>query len=83
MNLHLVLQILYGIVVGWLAGIVVQGRGLGLLPNLIFGVLGAILGNAFVKYFHIPVPEVWWGTLGVSVGGAVVLLIVLRLILRD
>ena len=79
MHLHLILEILCGIIVGWLAGIVVQGKGLGLLPDLIIGALGAFLGAFFIHAFHIQVAT-FWGALGVSVGGAVVLLIVLRMI---
>jgi uncharacterized membrane protein YeaQ/YmgE (transglycosylase-associated protein family) len=82
MHLHLILEILCGIIVGWLAGIVVQGKGMGLLPNLIIGALGAFLGAVFIREFHIHVAT-FWGALGVSVGGAVVLLIVLRIIKND
>jgi uncharacterized membrane protein YeaQ/YmgE (transglycosylase-associated protein family) len=80
MHLYFILQILCGILVGWLAGIVVQGRGLGLLPDLIIGVLGAVLGGTFLSVLHIQMAGGVWGDLAVSVGGAVVLLIVIRMI---
>lgn len=81
MSLHFILLlILCGIVVGWLAGLVVQGKGSGLLLNLIIGVLGSILGNTIVSLFHIHVIEGFLGVLAVSVGGAVLLLILLRII---
>ncbi len=80
MHLYFFLQILCGILVGWLAGIVVQGRGLGLLPDLIIGVLGAVLGGTVLSVLHIHVGGGLLGDLGVSVAGAVVLLIVLRII---
>ena len=80
MQVHFILEILCGILVGWLAGLVVQGRGMGLLPNLIIGVLGAVLGGTFLSVLHIQMAGGIWGDLGVSVGGAVVLLIVLRMI---
>lgn len=82
MDSHIIFQIISGIIVGWLAGIVVQGKGLGLLPDLIIGALGAFLGAFLAHFFHIPV-EGFWAALGVSVGGAVVLLIVLRVIRND
>ena len=83
MDTHLIFQILSGIIVGWLAGLVVQGRGMGLVLDLIIGVLGAILGSVVVKFFHIPVPAGFWGTLGASVGGAAILVIILRLVKND
>jgi len=80
MPLHFIFQILCGIVVGWLAGLVVQGNGSGLLLNLIIGVLGSVLGNTIVSLFHIHVIDGFLGVLAVSVGGAVILLILLRIL---
>jgi uncharacterized membrane protein YeaQ/YmgE (transglycosylase-associated protein family) len=82
MHTNLIFQILAGILVGWLAGIVVQGKGMGLLPDLIIGALGAFLGAVLAHVFHIQI-EGFWGALGISVVGAVVLLIVLRIIKSD
>jgi uncharacterized membrane protein YeaQ/YmgE (transglycosylase-associated protein family) len=82
MPFHFILQILSGVVVGWLAGLLVQGEGMGLIADLVIGVLGSVLGNTVVSYFHIHVFSGFWGTLSVSVGGAVVLLIFIRMIKR-
>ena len=40
----LILFLLIGIVAGWLASTLMKGRGLGLVGNLIVGVIGAFLG---------------------------------------
>ncbi len=37
--------LLIGLVAGWIAGLVMKGRGFGLLGNLLVGVLGAIIGG--------------------------------------
>ena len=37
--------LLIGLVAGWIAGLVMKGRGFGLLGNLLLGVLGAIVGG--------------------------------------
>jgi uncharacterized membrane protein YeaQ/YmgE (transglycosylase-associated protein family) len=71
-----------GLVAGWLAGVLVKGRGFGVIGDLVVGVVGAVLGG-------------WlFGTLGASAGGglpgsivvatvgAVVLLLIVRLIKR-
>jgi uncharacterized membrane protein YeaQ/YmgE (transglycosylase-associated protein family) len=48
MNNH-AMQVLWFVVVGvvasWLAGRVMEGKGFGLLGNLVVGVLGAVLGG--------------------------------------
>jgi uncharacterized membrane protein YeaQ/YmgE (transglycosylase-associated protein family) len=46
-----------GAVAGWLAGVILEGGGFGLLVNIVVGILGAIVGGfAF-------------GLLGISAGG--------------
>ncbi|MGH7740018.1 MAG: GlsB/YeaQ/YmgE family stress response membrane protein [bacterium] len=78
---QLIWDILVGIVIGWLAGLVVQGKGLGILGNMVVGILGAILGGYLSGFLHVSVSG-FWSALGMSVLGAVVLLVLLRLI-RD
>jgi uncharacterized membrane protein YeaQ/YmgE (transglycosylase-associated protein family) len=37
--------LLIGLVAGWLAGVVMRGRGFGILGNLAVGVLGSLVGG--------------------------------------
>jgi len=37
--------IIAGIVAGWLAGLVVRGRGFGLIGDLVIGLLGGLVGG--------------------------------------
>lgn len=41
----LVLLLLVGAIAGWLAGVVMKGRGFGLVGNLIVGIIGALVGG--------------------------------------
>ncbi len=43
--------IVVGLIVGFLAGIVIRGRGYGLAGNLIIGVAGGLLGGWLASYF--------------------------------
>jgi len=69
-----------GLIAGWLAS-VVAGGGFGLLGDIIVGVVGAFIGCFIFRGLHIRVP---WsgvpGTILVAFVGALVLLVVLRLI---
>ena len=77
----LIIFLLIGAVAGWLAGQIMRGGGLGLLGNIVVGVIGALIGG-------------WlFGALGIAVGGligsiiaatvgAIILLALLRLIKR-
>ncbi|MET0072288.1 MAG: GlsB/YeaQ/YmgE family stress response membrane protein [Candidatus Thiodiazotropha sp.] len=45
--------LLIGIVAGWFAGLIMKGRGHGLLGNLLLGVLGALIGGYLFEFFAI------------------------------
>lgn len=72
-------EILIGILAGWLAGQIVKGRGMGVLVDLIVGIIGALLGGwifgmlGMASYGLI-------GQLVVATVGAVILLLLIRLI---
>ncbi len=71
--------LLVGILTGWLASKLVQGKGMGILPDMVVGILGALLGGFLAHFFHIPMDN-WLETFGVYVLGSVVLLVGIRLL---
>jgi len=71
-----------GLVAGWLASAIVGG-GYGVIGDIVIGVVGAFLGGLIFRGLHIHAPFAGLpGTVFVAFIGAVVLLIVLRLIAR-
>ena len=75
--------IVVGLIAGWLAGVVVRGGGYGLIGDIIVGIVGALLGGWIAETFlHIGagVSGINLESILVAFGGAVVLLIILRLI---
>ena len=78
----ILLWLLIGAIAGWLAGLVVRGGGFGLLGDIAIGIVGAFIGGWLLPRVGINlgsglVPVVASATLG-----AVVLLLILRLIRR-
>jgi uncharacterized membrane protein YeaQ/YmgE (transglycosylase-associated protein family) len=71
--------ILIGLAAGWLAGQIMQGGGYGLLGDLIVGVIGALLGGWLFGLAGIATGGLL-GQLVVATIGAIVLILVLRLI---
>lgn len=67
-----------GLVAGWLAGVLYKGSGFGILGNIVVGLVGSVLGAWLADILGIST-ENWLGTVLVSTGGAVVLLVVLNL----
>jgi len=79
----LLIFLLVGLVAGWLAGVVVGRGGYGLIGDIVVGVVGAFVGGFLVRTLHIHIPI---GGIGghivVAFLGAVVFLLVLRLVKR-
>jgi len=80
MNLTaLILFLIIGAIAGWLAGMVMKGRGFGLVGDIIVGIVGAVIGGYLLAIFGF----VAWGLIGSLITafiGAVVLLFIVRLI---
>lgn len=72
--------ILVGCAAGWLAGLVMKGRGFGFLGNLIVGVLGAVVGGWLSGLLGIAAADDVIMQIVVAAGGAVVLLFVIGLL---
>ena len=78
----LLLWLVVGLVAGWLASAVVGG-GMGLLGDIVVGIVGAFLGGFIFRGLHIGTPfHGLASTIFVAFVGAVVLLLLLRLIRR-
>lgn len=75
--------IVVGLIAGWLAGLVTKGRGYGCLGDIVVGVVGGLLGGWLATViFHVKdvVNGINVELIAVAFVGAVVLLIVLRLV---
>ena len=79
-NQSLLVIIVVGIVAGWLAGRVMEGGGFGLIGDLIVGLLGAFIGDWLLPQLDI---HLGTGIIALIINafvGAVVLLLILRLV---
>jgi uncharacterized membrane protein YeaQ/YmgE (transglycosylase-associated protein family) len=73
--------IVLGLIAGWLAGLIMRGRGYGVIGDIIMGILGAVLGGFLASFlFKIPDPVNGINLSSVLVAfiGAVVLILILR-----
>jgi uncharacterized membrane protein YeaQ/YmgE (transglycosylase-associated protein family) len=71
--------LLIGLAAGWLAGQITKGGGFGLVGDLVVGVVGAMLGGLLFGLLGITAAGLL-GSLVVATVGAVVLLLLLRLV---
>jgi uncharacterized membrane protein YeaQ/YmgE (transglycosylase-associated protein family) len=79
----LIVILVVGLIAGWLAGKIVWGTGLGIIGDIVVGVIGAFIGRWLFTYFHFRVGVNFWiDAILTATLGAVVLLVVIRLIRR-
>ena len=72
-----------GLVAGFLASKVVRGGGMGVLGDIVVGIAGAFLGGFMFRALRIRLPIAGIaGAIVVAFIGAVVLLVLLRLVMR-
>lgn len=79
-NQSLLAIILVGIIAGWLAGRVTEGGGFGLIGDLVVGTIGAFIGDWLLPRLNIHLGAGIVAAIMNAFIGAVVLLLILRLI---
>jgi uncharacterized membrane protein YeaQ/YmgE (transglycosylase-associated protein family) len=78
----LLIWIIVGAIAGWLAGLIVKGYGFGLAGNIILGIVGAFLGGWLFAQLNIVITPGLIGTIIAATVGAVVLLLLVRVLRR-
>jgi uncharacterized membrane protein YeaQ/YmgE (transglycosylase-associated protein family) len=78
----LLIFLLTGLVAGWIASLVLGGGGL--LRNLVVGVIGALVGGYVLKLAGVtlPIGNAWVSDLATAVIGALIVIIIARIIAR-
>ncbi|CVK15548.1 Uncharacterized membrane protein YeaQ/YmgE, transglycosylase-associated protein family [Apibacter mensalis] len=72
--------IIIGILAGFLAGILIKGRGFGCFGNLLVGIVGSFLGNWIFNFLQISVSEgSKTAMLAMSTVGAIALLLLVSI----
>jgi uncharacterized membrane protein YeaQ/YmgE (transglycosylase-associated protein family) len=79
--MDLIIFLVIGALVGWLAGMIMKGGGFGVIGNIIVGILGAMLGGWLLPKLGITIGGEFGGFI-TAVIGAVILLFIVGLIKR-
>jgi len=67
-----------GLVAGWLAGVIMPGKGFGLIGDLIIGLVGAFIGGLILSVLVPNQTFGFWGSLLVALIGACILVGILH-----
>jgi uncharacterized membrane protein YeaQ/YmgE (transglycosylase-associated protein family) len=76
-----ILWIIGGIIAGWITGLVMKGRGFGLIGDLVVGLVGGLLGGWLAGLVGISATN-WLGQILLAVVGGIILVAILRAIRR-
>ncbi|MBU2755638.1 GlsB/YeaQ/YmgE family stress response membrane protein [Acidithiobacillus sp. CV18-2] len=80
--MHLIVFLIIGGIAGWLAGLLIRGRGFGIIGDIVVGVVGAFIGGFLLTAVGLAAlfGAGIIGSIIVAVIGAVVLLFIIKLI---
>ena len=77
----ILIMLAIGAVAGWLAGTLMKGKGFGLVPNIVIGIIGSFVGGyVFNNVLGISLGGGLVGTILTATLGAVLLLFVIGII---
>jgi uncharacterized membrane protein YeaQ/YmgE (transglycosylase-associated protein family) len=77
----IIIFLVVGAIVGWLAGVIWRGFGFGIIGNMIVGIVGAFIGGFLFRLAGI----YFYGIAGLIISalvGALILLFIIKLIRR-
>jgi len=72
----LIVFLIIGLIAGWLAGLIMKGKGAGLLINLVVGVIGAFVGGFLFRLVGLSAHGFIGSLISATVGAVVLLFIV-------
>ena len=79
----IIATLIIGAMAGWLGGTIYEGSGLGLLGNIVIGILGSGVGAWLLeRVFKVSLGEGWIGSILTGAIGAIVILFLVNLIFR-
>jgi uncharacterized membrane protein YeaQ/YmgE (transglycosylase-associated protein family) len=78
----MIYTLVVGLIAGWLAGVVMKGGGYGILVDILLGIVGGFVGGWVFGALHIWPGGGILGSIIVAFIGAVILVLLSRLIKR-
>ncbi len=80
--MEILVSILIGAAAGWLGSMIYRGSGLGLLGNIIVGIIGGPLGYWILGKLGVTLGGGWVGAILTGAIGAIVILLLINLIFK-
>jgi uncharacterized membrane protein YeaQ/YmgE (transglycosylase-associated protein family) len=78
--MEIIITLIIGAAAGWLGSMIYKGRGLGIIGNIVVGIIGSFVGYWLLGKLGIYLGSGWIGTILTGAIGAIIILILLNLI---
>lgn len=79
--MSILIWIISGIIAGWLTGLIMKGRGFGIIGDLIVGLVGGLIGGYVFSLLGLRAGG-WIGEIVVAVVGGIIFVAILRALRR-
>lgn len=80
--MNIIGTLLIGALAGWLGSVIYKGSGLGLLWNIIVGIVGSFVGYWLLGKLSVSLCSGWIGAILTGAVGAVIILFLFNLIIK-
>jgi uncharacterized membrane protein YeaQ/YmgE (transglycosylase-associated protein family) len=80
--MDILVTLLIGAVAGWLGSMIFKGSGLGLLGNIVVGIVGSFVGYWLLGKIGVDLGTGWVGAILTGALGALIILFVINLLFR-
>jgi uncharacterized membrane protein YeaQ/YmgE (transglycosylase-associated protein family) len=81
-EMEIIVTLLIGAAAGWLGSMIYKGSGLGLIGNIVVGIVGSFVGYWLLGKLDINLGSGWVGAILTGAIGAIIILILLNLIIK-
>lgn len=81
--MEIIVTLVIGAAAGWLGSMIYKGKGLGIIWNIVVGILGSFLGYWLLGKLGINLGAGWLGAILTGAIGAIIILFVINLIFRN
>ena len=80
--MDILITLLIGAIAGWLGSMIFKGSGLGLLGNIVVGIVGSFVGYWLLGKLGVDLGTGWIGAILTGALGALIILFVINLLFR-
>lgn len=80
--MSILMWIVVGLVAGWLTGKIMKGSGYGFFVDILLGIAGALVGGFIANHLGLDAHGSFLYSTLIALGGAIILVVILRLLKR-